>query len=200
MDEWKLFRRLAGLALVEVNVRDQNRYRMLTSVRSTLGEHETDNTWTKIPALVAAVEELETVIAQVSEQLEATATPSGASAGKATALETLVISTHEIASALHACATASGNEELAAEVDFSLTALAKGREADVVARCSKILSLATDNLDNLGDYNVTQAKLTALGKKIDAFKKAQTKPRQGVAKKAAANKALPRLFSRRATF
>ena len=38
------------------------------------------------------------------------------------------------------------------------------------------------------------AKLTALGKKIEAFKKVQTRPRQGVAKKAAANKALPRLF------
>jgi len=167
---------------------------MLTSVRSTLASHETENTWTKIPALVTAVEELDTVITQISDQLEATATPSGASAGKATALEALVISTHEVASALHACATAAGNDELAAEVDFSLSALFKGREADLVARGSKILSLASEQLDNLGDYNVTQAKLTAMGKKIDAFKRVQAKPRQGVAKKAAANKALPRLF------
>lgn len=177
-----------------MNVRDQNRYRMLTSVRSTLASHETDNTWTKIPALVTALEELDSVIAQIGEQLEATATPSGASASKATALQALVVSAHEIASALHACATAAGNDELAAEVDFSLSALFKGRETDLVARCSKILSLATEQLDNLDDYNVTQAKLTALGKKIEAFKKVQTRPRQGVAKKAAANKALPRLF------
>ena len=63
---------------------------MLTSVRSTLASHETDNTWTKIPALVTALEELDSVIAQIGEQLEATATPSGASASKATALDTAV--------------------------------------------------------------------------------------------------------------
>ena len=68
------------------------------------------------------------------------------------------------------------------------------RETDVVARSSKILALATENVDELGDYNITQAKLTALGKKIEAFRKAQTRPRQDVAKKAAANKALPRLY------
>lgn len=36
--------------------------------------------------------------------------------------------------------------------------------------------------------------MTALGKKITAFEKLASKPRQNVAKKAAANKALPRLM------
>ena len=79
-------------------------------------------------------------------------------------------------------------------MDFSLTDLAKGRLASVIARCTRITALATENLAALSDSNITLAKLTALGKKTDAFEKVLSKPSQGVAKKAAANKALPRLL------
>ena len=44
------------------------------------------------------------------------------------------------------------------------------------------------------DYNITQAKLTALTKKITAFEKQSPKPRQGVTKRSAANKAARRFL------
>ena len=65
-----------------------------------------------------------------------------------------------------------------------------------MARCASILTLATANLDNLGDYSITQAKLTALGKKTTAYEKTCPKPRQNVATKSAATKALPGLFEK----
>ena len=168
---------------------------MWTSVRGTLASHGNDNTWMKIPALVTAVGEFDTVITGVATQLEVTVLPDGAAASKRTALASLVNSAHEIGAAVHAYATEEGDDELAAEVDFSPSALAKGRPASVVARATRINALAAENLAELGDYNITQAKLTALGKKTDAFEKLASKPRQGVARKAAANKALPRLLN-----
>ena len=65
-----------------------------------------------------------------------------------------------------------------------------------MARCASILTLATANLDNLGDYSITQAKFTALGKKTTAYEKTCPKPRQNVATKSAATKALPGLFEK----
>src|SRR5205814_9003171 len=55
----------------------------------------------------------------ISTQLEVTTMPGGAAASKKSALESLAPSAHEIAAALHAYATEAGDDELAAEVDFS---------------------------------------------------------------------------------
>lgn len=177
-----------------MTTKDQNSYRMWTGVRGTLASHETDNTWTNIPALVKSVGVFDTEITNVATQLEVTALPGGAADAKETAKEALVGPAHELAAALHAYATEIGDDELAAEVDFSLTDLAKGHPASIIARCNRIAALATENLEALEDSNITQAKLTALGKKITAFEKLASKPRQDVAKKAAANKAVPRLM------
>jgi hypothetical protein len=167
---------------------------MWTTVRGTLASHETDHTWTDLPALVKAVGAFDTVITNVATQLEVTALPGGASASKLTAKKSMALPAHEVASALHAYATEVGDDELAAEVDFSLSDLSQGDPAAVIARCTRIVDLATENLEALEDCNITQAKLTALGKKIEAYRKWASKPRQGVARKAAANRALPRLF------
>jgi hypothetical protein len=167
---------------------------MFTSVRGTLAGHEDKNTWTEIPGIVKAVDDLDIVIEGVATQLEATAVFSGAVAAKLRAQEALAVAGHEIAAAIHACATAAGDEELAAEVDFSLSDLSKGHPVSIIALCTRIGAIASEELAMLADYNITQAKLTALTRKIEAFEKVCSKPRQNVAKKVAANRALPRLF------
>ena len=167
---------------------------MFTSVRGMLAGHEDNNLWSEIPAFVKTVDDFDTVITGIATQLEVTAVPSGAAASKATALQNLALVTHEVASAIHACATAAGDDELAAEVNFSLSDLAKGHPASVIARSTRIGSIASEELAMLPDYNITQAKLTALTKKIEAYEKVCAKPRQNLAKTAAANAALPRLL------
>ena len=174
----------------------QNQYRMFTSVRVTLTGHETDNSWTNLPALVKAVGELDTVNSGIAAQLEVTAVPNGAAIRKKNALAALVSLAHEVAAATHAYATEAGDDELAAEVDFSLSDLAKGRPASVIARCNKIAALAAENLDALADSNITQAKLTALGKKTDAFEKVASKPRLGVARRRRRTRRCPGCCSR----
>lgn len=177
-----------------MNAKDANRYRMWVSVRGTLASHEDNNTWTAVPALVAAVGELDTIAANVAAQLEVTVLPEGAAVSKATALKTLAGSAHEVAAAIHAYATEIEDDELAAKVDFSLSDLTEGRPASVIARVNGIVALAMEHLEDLADYQVTQAKLTALKKKVETFEKSAHKPRLSVARKSAANKAVPRLL------
>jgi hypothetical protein len=76
----------------------------------------------------------------------------------------------------------------------SWESLCNSRETDIVARCSKILSLATEQVSALADYNIEQADLTAFSKQIDAYAAARPKPRQGVTTKSAATQALQTLF------
>jgi hypothetical protein len=76
-------------AMSRISVVAIDQYRMMNSVRGTLATHETDDTWTEIPALTKAVGDLDTVIDSVATQLEATSVRSGASAGKSSALKAL---------------------------------------------------------------------------------------------------------------
>src|SRR5436190_11200776 len=173
-----------------------NTGRMFSSVSETLEEHEEDNTWTKIPALVKAAGELDAINAGIATQLGITSRQSGAVSSKDSLLVALAPAAHEVAAAVHAFAQETGDTELAAEVDFSVTDISTGRPAKVVARCTNIAALGTEHLDSLSDYNITQAKLTALTKKIAAFEKQVPKPHQGVAKKAAANIAARRFLKK----
>jgi hypothetical protein len=184
-----------------MDARNKNRYRMLTTLQSVFESHKTDNpkTWTGIPALVKAVGDLDAVVASIAVHLEATVAPSGAAKNKATALDAVVPVAVEIAAAVHAFAVDNEDGELAAQLDWSETDIRKQREPQIVAICSKILSLATEQVDDLVDYNITQAKLTAFSKKVDAYKEACPRPRQNVATKSASTKALPRLFAQART-
>jgi hypothetical protein len=177
-----------------MEARNTNSYRMLTTVQALFESTRGDKTWTGIAGLQKAVEDLGTVLTEVATHLEITAAPSGISATKAALLTGMIDLTLEVAAGTHAAAMDGDQGELAAQSDFSETHLRRGREPDIIARCSKVLALATEHLDELADYGVTQAKLTALGKKIDAFQAACPRPRQEVAARAAARKALPKLL------
>jgi hypothetical protein len=167
---------------------------MFTSVSDTLAGHEDKNTWTKIPALVKGAGELDAINAGIAAQIGIISKQSGAVSSKDSLLAALAASAHEVAGGVYAYAKEIGDHELAAEVDFSITDIATGRPERVVARCTNIAALGAEHLDSLSDCNITQAKLTALTKKIAAFEKQVPKPRQGVGKKAAANKAARRLL------
>lgn len=134
------------------------------------------------------------IVTGIAAQLGITSKQSGAVSSKDALLITVAAAAHEVAAGIHAYAQETGDPELAAEVDFSVTDIATGRPAAVVARCTNIAALGAEHLDSLADYNITQAKLTALTKKITAFEKQVPKPRQSVARKAAANKAARRLL------
>ena len=164
--------------------------------QSTVGiANNYESAWQSLPAFAESVEELESLVAQIVSRAEAQQnSPMAASAEKMQAFQVLVDAAYETAAALHACAVAGSNQELAKRVDFSRSDVAEGSDSRVVSRCQGIHSAATENLDSLADYGVTSAKLTALKKRIETFQAAATKPRQTAAAISAATRQLEHLF------
>jgi hypothetical protein len=175
---------------------------MLVVLLAFFESHRTNKNWSVVAALARAVGELADAAARIGEILKATAIPAdgspsgGVSAGKAACVETLVPAASILAGALHAYAVEQGDAELAALTDVSESDIGKLNEPKLVAFCSKIVSLATEHLDDLEDYDVEQADVTALDKQTQAFAKECPKPRQKVAKNRANNQALPAQFQK----
>ncbi len=80
-------------------------------------------------------------------------------------------------------------------MDFSRSTIGYGREAAVLALVRDIHAAATEQIANLADYGITQAKLTALKKKIDAFEASLAKPRQQIASGSATTQNLQAQFA-----
>ena len=110
------------------------------------------------------------------------------------ALKALGDAAFEIASAVHASAVAGGNTELAAKLDYARTELTRDADKTILNRAEEIHEAATTVLASLADYGVTQAKLNAFSKKIEAFRKAHPAPRQRVNSSSAATVQLSQLF------
>ena len=174
-----------------MNATQSNKYNAYLVVMATINGTEV---WQSLPAFAAGAEELEEHIASLESLAVTQTSQSGAGAEKAQTFQVLVDAAYEVAAATRACAVASSNRELARRVDFSRSDVGKGRDTQVVSRCQDILAAATDSLGSLADYGVTQAKLTALKKKIDGFQAVQAKPRQGRATSSSATKELAKLF------
>lgn len=166
----------------------------LSSYLAVQGVLNGSEVWKGLAAFAAGADELEEHIASIQTLVQTQTSQNGAAAEKAQAFQVLVDAAFETAAATRACAVASSNRELARRVDFSRSDVGKGRDTEVVARCQDILAAATENLASLADYGITQAKLTALKKKVEGFQAVQAKPRQGRATSSSATKELAKLF------
>ena len=176
--------------------RTNNSYRSLTTVASTLETNKSLKAVTDLPALLKAHNDLKTTNSQVAELMESAANPPGASpesAAKSTLATSAVESCAELAAAVHACAVDNDDPELAAKSDYSESDLAGGTESEIVAKCAKVVSLATEVADELDDYGYTPQDVAAIGKTVEAFAKSCPKPRQGVASRSASNKEIKKL-------
>ena len=114
---------------------------------------------------------------------------------KAAALLALANAGFEIISAVQSCAAATGNAELAGRADFKQGKLKRGADRKILNRSEQIHEIATGVLPSLADHGVTQAKLNAFSKKIEAFRKAHRAPRQRVNSSSSATKQLAGLFT-----
>ena len=151
--------------------------------------------WAPLGAFKRAVTTFKDCLETIDDLSRIQADKSGAGAEKALCLVALATDAHTVAGAVATLASDNNDAVLAAKVDFSRSDLKRGREAEIIARCKNILAAATENLDALDDeYGVTQAKLTVLQQKIDAFRTAQPKPRRTRASASAATQQLREYF------
>jgi hypothetical protein len=151
--------------------------------------------WTPLGAFKRAVAAFNDCLDTIDDLARIQADKSGAGTEKALCLVALISDAHTMSGAVAALASDTNDANLAAKVNFSRSNLKRGREAQIITRCENVLAAATENLDALdGEYGVTQAKLTALQAKIDAFRAAQPKPRRTRASASAATQQLRDCF------
>jgi hypothetical protein len=170
-----------------------NKLRAYQAVQAVLETNETK--WGTLPAFATAVGEFTAIIPEIQTLAQAQASREGASNEKSYALAALGNAAFEVGAAVHAYAVTTLDFALEGRVDFSRSTIGYGREATVLARVRDIHAAATEQLANLGDYGITQAKLTALKKKIDAFEASLAKPRQQIAAGSAATTSLQAQFA-----
>lgn len=169
---------------------------MLTTVASTIDSNKTLKAVTDIPALLKANTDLTQTNAEIAALMESTATPAGPSPEstvKRSLLTDAVESCAELAAAVHAYAVDNSDPELAAKSNYSESSLGSGTESEIVAKCTKVVSLATEVAAELGDHGFATADVTAIRKSVEAFAKACPTPRQGVATRSSANKEIAKL-------
>lgn len=169
----------------------------LNSTQATLECLQANATaWQDIPGFATAVSTLEETVQAILDRSRKQSFRTGYAAQKTDARQTMVNAAFTVASALKACASASGDKQLFSQVDFSRTDLTHGREADVLNRCQAILDLGTANAKVLAaKYNVSASDLTAFKTAIQEFTSVQPKPRQGLAASASATAELVELFA-----
>jgi hypothetical protein len=177
--------------------RTNNTYRMMTTVASTIESNKSLKAVTDLPALLKAQTDLSATNSQIAELLETIATPAGPSPEttvKTNLATDAVESCAELAAAVHAYAVDHSDQELAAKSNYSESSLGSGTESEIIAKCTKVVSLAAEVADELDDHGYTAQDVTAIGKTVEAFAKSCPKPRQGVASRSSANKEIEKLI------
>ncbi|MBI3413920.1 MAG: hypothetical protein HY043_01160 [Verrucomicrobia bacterium] len=172
---------------------DQNRINMLAAILAVLNQPEYKALWEEHEAFTEGVDGLTSKVGQIEQQAELAQGNPGAADAKELARRALCKAVCEVIGGVRSFANANADAELAAKANYTPSTVTVGKVTEVVARCRVIATAASDNLEALGKYGITQAKLTGLNKKIDAFDKLKTAPRQNQSLKSAVSKILPQL-------
>ena len=152
-----------------------------------------------VAGIVDAFGSVESVVERIVEQskTQSQSARSGHGAAKSELFQAMVDAAFTVCSGLKAFAAATENTQLFAQVDFSRTDVARGREADVVNRCQTLWDLGTANAAPLAEkYHVDASDLKALKTAISDFTDVQPKPRQSKAALSAATAELVKLFEK----
>jgi hypothetical protein len=179
-----------------MNIEQNNKLRAAQATIETMTTHKPK--WEEITGIVEAVASVESIVEGIIEQSRAQSASarSGHGAAKAELFQSMVDAAFTVCSGLKAFAAATENIQLFAQVDFSRTDVARGREADVVNRCQTLWDLGTANAAPLAEkYHVDAADLRALKTAITDFSDVQPKPRQSRAAVSAATAELVKFFN-----
>lgn len=148
-----------------------------------------------VPAFQTTFNEFKTKIAEIGgiTQFSGLAT-TGITTDKTSRKKTLARMAADIAGIIYAYASATKNDALKAEVNYNFTKLLGTRDDQLAPRCQNIHAKAAENLADLKDYGIAQAKLDQLQTAIDDYKSATPKPRTAVSQRKTLNTNLRRLL------
>ncbi len=134
--------------------------------------------WQTLLAFANAYTDLKTRISNIQVFSQTLAQPTvGVTQDKQAARLAMCGCALPIARAVHAYALKTGNNTLAASVDYSMSDLVGGRGERSAERCQNINAAASTNLSNLASYGITSQKLLTLTGIIAAYNQVSSKPR-----------------------
>lgn len=174
-----------------MNTADENRLTMVTTTTGVILKYK--EVWVDHVAYARGFAALEAEQETIEEQAQKAAGDSGAAEAKRRALVALGKAGEEIIGAVLSYATENALPELAAKVGYAPSDFIAGKARQVVTRANTIHAAAASVVEELADYGLTPAKLTAFKKKIDAFDGIKTSPRADIVYRSAANQLLPQL-------
>ena len=173
-----------------------NKLKMAQATRGCLQDENNAPLWAGIGGIEEGVESLGDIVDGIVAFGQKQTARTGFAAQKKAVKKTLLDGAWAVCCGLQSLASKADNSQLAAQVKFSRSTLARGREQDFVNRCQSLLALGTANAAALAEkYNVPAADLEALDTAITGFGLVQSKPRNGRAAKSAATKRLEELFA-----
>jgi len=176
-----------------MNKHHENKLTMYLGVESVL-EENSDKTST-LPALAGCVAKFKTLIGTIhnkSKEFDSVAT--GKTQVKWDAEEALLDELLPAASSLMAYAQQKKDIELAAKAAVTESGLRKLRDTELVTKANGLLELLQANLSKLADFGVTDATLTSLRQKIDAYADALGKKESGYSDRTSVRKAMFDVF------
>jgi len=134
-----------------------------------------------VPALVTAVSELKTIIANIvgTTQLK-DVNLAGIAIDKTVSKQTLAQKTADIAGFIYAFAAATDNNTLQQEVNYNLSKLLKTRDEQLAPRCQIIHDKGIEFKTQLADYGITDATLADLQAAIDSYSATSPKTRTAI--------------------
>ncbi len=157
----------------------------LTMYRAT-EKHCDDNSTiiAAVPAFQTALINFKAKIATITNTAQLKDTPlTGMVVDKSSFKQTLCEMTADIAGVIFAFASATGNQTLKQEVNFTLYKLLKTRDEQLAPRCQNIHARGLENKAALVDYGITNTKLTDLQTAIDNYAAETPKPRTALSQR-----------------
>ena len=176
-----------------MNKREFNRYSMYGDVGSVLTEHAA------IVATLPAMVEAQTRFAGVLHEIERTTTShmrvaKGKAASKNMARASLAAGVLQDAATLSAFGHKNDDVELVEKCKVNHSDMLRMRDVELVNIATAVIDLLTTHLPELADYDVTQARIDELKRRLATYRSALEGKGSGSATKSGARKTLNTLL------
>lgn len=175
--------------------RQEDKLSMYQVVATFLADNQP--TWTTIPVFGAARTALLTEITTIQSLGQAQQHPStGVTLDKRELRSAMADAAMPVVGAAKALAAVTGNHDLAAQVRYTRSDFAYGRDLIAADKADIVHAVATQHAAALVSYGIAQAQLDGLRSAIDDFREISARPRTVIATRTADSAQLESAFTR----
>ena len=176
-----------------MNKSQSNQFRMFLTTQDYLNNHS--QVWNTIPRITNYKNNLDELIARISDKAEESIQSVGISNRKEQLKGALSVKISSMSGVLKAYAFEQEDNDLANAVSITKSGILKLRDQDIDAMAKKVTGIAEDHLANLADFGITSDSLTEVLSTLEDFNSLIGKPRTILNQRYVALGTLGELFS-----